>query len=81
MNIQLIQGEFDTRDALDLIAQMLQVKISYHETKILTSNHEEDIKHRESRIKALQKALYDVRNQVSSAQGNIKLNAEINIER
>mgnify|MGYP002780888520 CR=1 FL=1 len=81
MNIQLIQGEFDTRDALDLIAQMLQVKISYHETKILTSNHEEDIKRRESRIKALQNALYDVRNQVSSAQGNIKLNAEINIER
>mgnify|MGYP000941500100 CR=1 FL=1 len=34
MNIQLIQGEFNPNDAIELIAQLVKTKIMYHENKI-----------------------------------------------
>ena len=59
MNIQLIQGEFSTKEALELITQMIHVKIKYHENKIANNSNEEDTKYRESKIKRLQKELSD----------------------
>ncbi len=43
MNIQLIQGEFNSNDALELITQLIHVKIKYHENKINANATEEDI--------------------------------------
>lgn len=50
MNIQLIQGEFNSIDTLELINQMLHIEIKYHENKIAANSSEEDIKARESKI-------------------------------
>lgn len=80
MNIQLIQGEFSTNDALDLITQMIQVKIKYHENKIASNKNEEDIKARESKIKSLQKELYNFRLIVNSSPKSFKINGSIKIE-
>jgi len=80
MNIQLIEGEFKASDALDLITQMIHVKIKFHENKINNSETEEDIKSREAKIKRLQKELYELKNSIGSSSKGVKINAVLNIE-
>jgi len=60
--IDLINGEFNRQDTLDLITQMINIKINYHENKILKSDNEEDTKYRESKIKKLQSELNNLKN-------------------
>ena len=59
MKLQLIQGEFNPVDTLELLSQMVQVKIKYHENKIAATGNEEDTKYRESKIKHLQNELIE----------------------
>lgn len=80
MNIQLLQGEFSSMDALELITQMVHIKIKYHENKIGGHSTEEDIKARESKIKRLQKELFEMRQNFSSDQRNLKIEGTIKIE-
>ncbi|MDI1235079.1 MAG: hypothetical protein PSX81_12410 [bacterium] len=79
MYIQLIEGEFKSNDALDLITQMIQVKIKFHENKISKSEIEEDIKAREAKIKRLQKDLFELRNDIGSNLNAVKLDGVIKI--
>ncbi len=79
MNIQLIQGNFNAKDALEIISQMVQVKIKYHESKISNNNNEEDIKFREAKIKRLQKDLFDIRNFIEDSGGKINIKSEIHL--
>ena len=79
MNIQLIQGEFSPSDALDIITQMIHIKIKYHENKINRDSDEADIKSRENKIKNLQKELFDVRNFISSKNERVKIESVIKL--
>ena len=79
MNIQLLNGEFSSHDALELITQMIDTKIKYHENRINQNSNEEDIKNRESKIKRLQKELFEVRTTISSKIKNVKMDAVIKI--
>ena len=79
MNIKLIQGEFRGNDAIELIGQMIQVKIKYHENKINNRSNEEDIKSFEVKIKQLQKELFELRQNYNSNK-NLKIEAIIKIE-
>ena len=78
MNIQLIQGQFSAKDALDIITQMMHVKIKYHEEKIQHSSNEEDIKMRETKIKRLQRDLFEAKNYIEHTN-NIVLQSELNL--
>ena len=80
MEIQLIHGEFSSNEALELLTQMIHVKIKYHESKISKHGSEEDVKYRDSKIKRLQKELYEIRNSMDEKNGNVKLDAIIKIE-
>ena len=51
MNIQLIQGQFGGKEAIELITQMIHAKVKFHENIIGNNDNEEDIKMRENRIK------------------------------
>jgi hypothetical protein len=55
--LHLINGEFQGKEALDLITHLVHVKIKFLENKIEESSSEEDIKMREKRIKQLQEEL------------------------
>lgn len=79
MNIQLIQGNFSAKDALEIVTQMIHVKIKYHESKISHNNNEEDIKFRESKIKRLQKDLYDFRHFFENRGEGIIIESEIHL--
>ncbi len=80
MNIQLIDGAFDTKEGLELITQMLHIKIKYCENKISNSTAEEDIKARETKIKRLQKELFELREFVGNSKNNLVVNAIISIK-
>lgn len=80
MNIQILDGEFKSNEAIELITQMIHIKIKYHENKISLSQLEEDIKARENKIKRLQKDLYEFRNTIDSTTKVVKLKAIINID-
>lgn len=80
MNLQLIQGEFNANDAISILSQMIQVKLKYHENKISSTSNEEDIKYREEKIKRLQNELSEIRNNILTNKGTVKIDAVINIE-
>ncbi len=80
MNIQLIQGQFNATDAIDLITQMVHIKVKYLENKINNSSSEEDIKFRESKIKRLQKELFEFKHSIDEKSNHVKLEAIIQIE-
>lgn len=80
MNIQLIQGAFNSIDAMELITQMVHVKIKYHENKINSNSNEEDIKTREVKIKRLQKELFELRETIYSKTHMLNVEAIIKIE-
>lgn len=79
MKVQLIQGEFNSPDAIQLVSNMINLKIKYQEGQIEKNNNEEDIKYRESKIKNLQNELFELRNFLST-KDNVKINASINVE-
>ena len=80
MTIHLIKGQFTGADAISIITKMIDVKIKFQEGKIESSHNEEDIKMRETRIKALQKELYDARKLIDGHGDQVSLNSEIYLE-
>lgn len=79
MKIQLINGEFSAVETIDLMAQLIRVKIQFLENKIENSHQEEDIKNKESKIIAMQNKLSELRKFVTSKQENIHVLGEIEI--
>jgi hypothetical protein len=77
MKIQLIEGHFSAKDAIEIITQMIHVKIKFHENKIDNSNNEEDGKMREKKIHLLQKNLFEVRKMIELKGEGVSLNSEI----
>ncbi|PWK80171.1 hypothetical protein LX99_00635 [Mucilaginibacter oryzae] len=80
MDIQLIEGHFSSADALDLLTQMIHVKIRFHENKISGQCTEEDIKSRERRIKQLQKDLFNIRELIGGKGGPVELKSVVAIQ-
>ena len=54
MTLQLVQGEFSNIETMDMVTQMFEMRIKFHENKIKSTHNEEDIKMREKKIKFLQ---------------------------
>ncbi|MEO8761675.1 MAG: hypothetical protein ABI388_09610 [Bacteroidia bacterium] len=79
MKIQLIKGSFTQKEAEQLIADLIQVKIKYHEHKITDDDHEETMKMRENRIIKLQNELTKVRNHISKHRDSLVIESEITI--
>jgi hypothetical protein len=80
MQLELIKGTFSEKEALDILTQMIQVKIRFHENKIAQHSSEEDIKYRESRLKHLQHELAAIRNALLQQNGPLQINAIIHLE-
>ena len=80
MKIQLIKGEFNSGEAIELISQMIQLKIKYHENKIRNHSNEEDIKNREAKIKRLHTELSDLRKAILLKGNNVNIDGVIQID-
>ena len=80
MIIQLIEGKFNSKDALELLSQRINVKIRYYESKISINSSEEDIKSRESKIIKLQNELFELRSTIDSKIENVIIEGIIKIQ-
>lgn len=80
MDLQLIEGEFSPNEAMELIVEMINIKIKFNESKISNSLQEEDIKSRENKIKKLQQSLYDVRLFLKTKNNGVQIKSSINIQ-
>lgn len=80
MNLPILKGIFSQADALDILTQMVQIKIKYHENKIDKSQNEEDIKSREQRIKQLHKDFYEAKQLILSQGASCELDGDIIIK-
>jgi hypothetical protein len=78
-NAVLMDGVFETNDALDLIAAMYQQKLRFHESKIQHADSEEDIKQREDKIKALQLQLNNLR-ALLQGSSRVQVHAEFTVQ-
>lgn len=80
MKMQLINGYFNAKDALDLITQLVHAKVKFHESKISHTTSEEDIKTREKRIKDLQRELFELRQLIDKNQlDGLSIQADIRL--
>ena len=77
MNIQLIEGQFTNKEALELITQMIHIKIKFHENKINNNSNEEDVKYRETKIKNLQKELFELKYFLDNNGNSVQLEAHV----
>jgi hypothetical protein len=77
MKKNIIQGQFAAKDAVDLLTQIIYVKIKFHEDNINQTQNVEDVKMREKRIKELQKDLFEIRAYIAKKEGLIDLKMEL----
>lgn len=80
MTIQFMEGEFTMEDASTLLQNFVETKIKYHEAKVSTSDNEEDIKYRESKIKNLQNLLNEIKKILVNKNKPVTLEGVINIK-
>lgn len=79
MTFNILKGIFTKKEAIELLTQMVHIKIKYQETKISHSNDEKEVRMREARIRSLQKHLYEARELIENNKEAICLNGQINI--
>jgi hypothetical protein len=66
MDIQLIQGEFSAKDSLNIVGEMIRVKIRFHENAITHHSSEED--------------MHELKNQLLQRGQKLSLHATITME-
>lgn len=79
MIIPLIKGRFSAKEAIDIIAQLIHVKIRFHESKISTETNEEYLKVDKKQIKQLQQNLFEARKYIEQKGRAFVIKAEIEI--
>lgn len=79
MILKLIEGEFNRIETMNMITQMFEVRIKFHENKILSLHNEEDIKMREKKIKFLQNELAQAKTYIANKEEPIAISCEINL--
>ena len=80
MNIPLVQGNFSAADSFELLSQMVQLKVKFHENKISKTSSEEDIKYRETKIKRLQHDLMELKKYIDNSTNHLSVDVKINVE-
>jgi hypothetical protein len=79
MKVQLLKGSFNPKELEKILAELINVKIKYHESKINSSDEEETMKMRENRIIKLQNELSEIRKYIQHSDKDIMVESEIKL--
>jgi hypothetical protein len=79
MNLKILDGVFSKQEAIDILTEMVRLKIRFHERRIETSSQIEDISHREARIRELQHELQEARERILAGDTSVTLGGSVNI--
>ncbi len=78
MNLQLIDGVFTANEAYEILRDLIEVKIQFHERKINTLvNNVEDVEIHENKIKQLKNELLNVRQQSLISNNLVRLSSNV----
>jgi hypothetical protein len=80
-SLHLIDGQFSTAEAIEILTRLFHLKIKFHEDRIDLAEGEENVKMRERKIKDLQRNLFELRRFAeSSGKSEFLLKTDIHIE-
>lgn len=80
MNITVAKGIYSSKDAEELITQIIHVKIKYHEMRASAGGDDSrNVKMREKRIIQLQKDLFELRRYLQHNPDEIYLSTVIEV--
>ena len=77
--MQLIKGQFEPNEAIELLTNMIHIKIKYHQRSITDGSSEEDVQTSESKIKLLQQQLYEAREYIKAQDGKLTIDTQIHL--
>lgn len=80
MDVRIIDGVFSRQEAIDILTDMVKLKIRFHERQIELTSDEEDVSHREARIRQLQHELQEARNNIMAGEDSVSLGGSVHIE-
>lgn len=76
-NFNLIQGAFAPAELLQIITEMVEVKIRFHQSKIEAEDNPEDVEMRERRIRQLQEELHQLRQSLMAKDQAVRVKAQV----
>lgn len=77
MTIELIDGDFQPKEAIEILTKLIHVKVKFLLDKSNTSSNRVDINKCETHIKALQKQLFEVKKSIDNKNGPISIKSSI----
>ncbi len=77
LQLSLLEGVFSRQEALDLLSQLVEVKIRFHEGQMKNLTEVEDLKMREKRIQALQSELNSLREELVQSGQHVALSSKV----
>jgi hypothetical protein len=80
MKLQLVNGQFQNSESIDLVSELIKVKIKFLENKISNSDNEEEIKSKEGKIIAMQNNLIELKKHLGNGNKNVRILSEIEID-
>ncbi|NDC77979.1 MAG: hypothetical protein EBZ67_08930 [Chitinophagia bacterium] len=79
MDLKIIDGVFSQQEAIDILTEMVRLKIRFHERHIENASQIEDISHREARIRELQSELQEARERILAGDTSVSLGGSVSI--
>jgi hypothetical protein len=79
MKIELINDDFEPQEALEILTKLIHVNIKFHLDKINVSSNKIDINMRETRIKRLQKHLFEISEHIEMLNSQITIQSSVTL--
>lgn len=77
MNFKLINGIFTRSEAYEILSRMIEVKLSFQESKLAELTDEEEIKARKQRIETLRHDLEELETKFEQSEEMVSISATV----
>lgn len=79
MKIELINNNFEPKEALDILTKLIHVNIKFHLDKIKASSSKISINMHEAEIKRLQKHLFEINQYIEILNSKITIQSSVTL--
>jgi hypothetical protein len=79
MKIELINDDFEPKEALEILTKLIHVNIKFHLDKVNVSSSKIEINMRANRIKQLQKHLFEISEHIEMLNSQITIKSSVTI--
>lgn len=79
MRIELINDDFEPKEALEILTKLIHINIKFHLDKVNVSSSKIEINMHENRIKRLQKHLFEISEHIEMLNSQITIKSSVTI--